>query len=212
VSTQGAVRGARAAATWLPRAALDGAARRGGSALHNARAARTLLRTAVSERAELTRLLLAPQDPNDDVPGTLTMLDPDECLRLLGTRTVGRLAYVARAGVPDIAPVNYGVADGCILIRSGAGPKLQAADRRELVAFEVDDLDEAGRGGWSVVVHGRAERVTQGRRQDPSEVPEPWAAGPRVHTIRITPRRITGRRIAGITARSPAEGLAVDLG
>jgi nitroimidazol reductase NimA-like FMN-containing flavoprotein (pyridoxamine 5'-phosphate oxidase superfamily) len=167
-----------------------------GSALENARTARDRLRAAVGERAELTRLLNLPLDTADDLSGTLTLLAADECLQLLGTRTVGRFVYVARAGVPDIVPVNYSLHDGCVLIRSGAGPKLQAAERREPVAFEVDDLDETGRGGWSVVVHGRAERVT-GREHDHASEPEPWASGPRVHTIRITPRRITGRRVDG---------------
>ena len=84
-----------------------------------------------------------------------------------------------------------------MLIRSGAGPKLQAAERRELVAFEVDELDDDSHSGWSVVVHGRAERVTEPDGADSAELPLPWAAGPRVHTIRITPRRVTGRRISG---------------
>jgi hypothetical protein len=171
-------------------------------ALHNARTARDRLVMAVGERAELTRLLNLAEDPADDEPGTLTMLDAHECLQLLETRTVGRFVYVARAGVPDIAPVNYRLEDGGVLIRSGPGPKLQAAERREFVAFEVDVLDETGRGGWSVVVHGQAERVSDPGRGDASGLPEPWATGPRVHTIRITPRRITGRRIAGVVGSS----------
>ena len=192
-----AVRFARAAVTWLPLVLIDEAAKRGAFARHNAKVARVLVRKAVAERAELTRLLHLDEEAATSTVGSLAMVDADECLKLLSTRTVGRLAYVARAGVPDITPVNYSIDDDCILIRSGAGPKLQAAERRELVAFEVDDLDETDQSGWSVVVHGRAERIMEPNRGDAPGMPRPWAAGPRVHSIRITPRRITGRRITG---------------
>lgn len=49
------------------------------------------------------------------------------------------------------AAAAAGLLGGDVLVRSGSGPKLQAAERQELVALEVDDLDEADRSGWSLV-------------------------------------------------------------
>ena len=160
------------------------------SAVDNARAAGEVLTTAVGERKEL-----APHEGTDLEHGVLGALDEAECLRLLASRSVGRFAYVARAGTPDIAPVNYVVVDRDVLVRSGPGPKLQAAERRETVAFEVDEVDEATHTGWSVVVVGRARVLREDERAG-LDVPDPWSSGPRRHVVRITPTRITGRRLA----------------
>ena len=160
------------------------------SALDNARAATGAVRLAVQDRDAL-----APRaDDEAAARGDLALLSRAQCRALLATRTVGRLAYVARAGVPDIAPVNYALDGDDVLVRSGPGPKLQAAQRGDVVAFEVDDLDEDGRTGWSVVVVGRASVVRPG--QQAADGPVPWSNGPRRHLLRITPARVTGRRLA----------------
>jgi hypothetical protein len=165
--------------------------RRTARALSNAREATLGLVSAVTDRLELTESLEA--EPEDS-PGTLRMMTAVECHELLARSTFGRLAYVARAGTPDITPVNYAYADGVILIRSGPGPKLQAAERRERVAFEVDEIDLDSRKGKSVVVAGVATRM-RGAEQpwEDEQPPIPWAAGPRREVIRIEPSRITGR-------------------
>ena len=106
---------------------------------------------------------------------------------------MGHLAYIARVGVPDIVPVNYEMDGDALLIRSAPGPKLQAAERGDVVAFEVDDIDEDRHTGWSVVVIGRARSVVTG--YDGTSAPTPWARGPRRHMIRIEPRRVDGRRL-----------------
>jgi hypothetical protein len=159
-----------------------------GSALTNARGASASIAEAVAERLRLTSAL----DAAVEEPGHLHALSPEECREVLRNGSVGRLAYIARAGVPDIVPVNYVVDGRDLLIRSGPGPKLQAAERRELVAFEVDDLDPATRTGRSVVLHGRAERESGDAATDRL----PWAAGPRRHLIRIRATRTTGRRLS----------------
>ena len=156
-------------------------------ALDNARRSLDDLREAIGDRRTA-----APVDPGDS--GDLTALSLDECAYLLGEGRVGRLAYVARSGTPDIVPVNYLWQDGIVLIRSGPGPKLQAAERGEIVAFEIDDVDHETQKGWSVVVIGKAEKVHVAELSE-SALPEPWANGPRPHVIRIQARRISGRRI-----------------
>lgn len=159
-----------------------------GRALDNALASLGSIADAVADRRDLRA-----QEASGD-PGDLQRLSVGDCLELLATRSTGRLAYIRRAGVPDIVPVNYVLHDGAIHVRSGPGPKLQAAERRDLVAFEVDDLDEATHTGWSVVVTGRAERLpfAAAAAQDTLA---PWANGPRRHTVRIQPQHVEGRRL-----------------
>lgn len=159
------------------------------AALDNARRSLETVSRSVDER----RLLQASL-PAASVPGDLGAVDRDECLALLSTSSTGRLAYVARAGVPDIVPVNYSLSGDHVLIRTGSGPKLQAAQRRETVAFEVDQIDEADHSGWSVVVAGRLRVVEP---NEPLEGPVPWATGPRRHLLLLETTRITGRRLVG---------------
>lgn len=161
------------------------------SALDNARAAADGIAQAIEDRSSLVPV---PEGEAEGADGRLAMLSEARCLELLATRTVGRLAYLARENVPDIAPVNYVLHDRDVLVRSGPGPKLQAAERGEVVAFEVDDLDERSQSGWSVVVVGRAQRLTDEEKQQ-VPTPTPWSKGPRRHVLRIQPSRITGRQI-----------------
>ena len=59
------------------------------------------------------------------VEGGVTALSRAEAEELLRRHTVGRFAYVARAGAPDVVPVNDVWSDGAVLVRSGPGPKLR---------------------------------------------------------------------------------------
>ena len=64
------------------------------------------------------------------------------------------------------------------------------------MAFEIDDIDLAAEGGWSVLVQGPARHV-QGAdlAAARSAGVEPWAPGDRELFVRIVPSRITGRRV-----------------
>jgi len=57
-------------------------------------------------------------------------------------------------------PVNYTLIDGFVVFRSGEGTKVDAVPGAK-VAFEVDQFDGVSRTGWSVVVQGRAEEITE---------------------------------------------------
>ena len=83
-------------------------------------------------------------------------LSRDECRELLKRGELGRLATAA-GGEPDIFPVNYFSDGDRILIRTAPGTKLLELTVHSAVAFETDGYteDEA----WSVVVHGRADRL-----------------------------------------------------
>lgn len=143
------------------------------------------------------RRLLQPKTTSDMTDtGDLVRLTREECLHLLASRRIGRFAYVASARALDVVPVNYiSRPDGSILFRSGPGPKLSAADRRDVVAFQVDDIDESTRAGWSVLVIGRARRLSVGEMDHIRELPKPWATGPRHQLVLVEPNRIEGRRL-----------------
>jgi nitroimidazol reductase NimA-like FMN-containing flavoprotein (pyridoxamine 5'-phosphate oxidase superfamily) len=137
-----------------------------------------------------------------DHPARKTMhnLTVPQCFDLLAKHNLGRLAFVAKVGVmPLIIPVNYVVDEDTLVFRSDPGSKLTAAIRGAPVAFEVDGgYDENNQTGWSVVVHGHAEEVT-----DPTELDRleqlpltPWSPGPKSHYVRVRPGQINGRRIS----------------
>ena len=129
--------------------------------------------------------------------GQFEELTRDECLRLFQTKTVGRVAFTAPRG-PQIFPVNYAISNETVVFRTAAYSSLAANLNNAPAAFEVDDVDDFHRAGWSVLAVGLATLV-----DDPDELvdlwrddaPEPWAAGLRTLLIRITPDQITGRRV-----------------
>lgn len=126
----------------------------------------------------------------------LQELSESECWWHLAEKTVGRLA-VSIANKPDIFPVNYRIDGETIMVKTAPGLKLAAATLGPGVAFEVDEIDESDRSGWSVVVHGTAsevERLEELLDADDLRV-DPWAAGTKNHYIRITPTEVTGRRV-----------------
>ena len=128
----------------------------------------------------------------------LRELSREECLQHLASHAgrIGRLAFVV-AGAPLNLPVNYAVHRGRVIFRTSLGTKLDHVTRGAKVAFEVDDVDPDWRSGWSVVVQGTAEEVT-----DLHEVSElrrlqlqSWVAGRRDRYVRIEPTSVTGREL-----------------
>ena len=129
-------------------------------------------------------------------------LDEAESLRLIAPGGVGRIAYASRFG-PAVLPVNYKWHDGAIVFRttrhSALDEDLQTgiAGGEYMVAFEIDEIDFAGRRGWSVLIQGPAHHVeTEAERQAAAAAGvEAWAGGERELFLRIVPHRVTGRRI-----------------
>ena len=126
----------------------------------------------------------------------LRTLSPAECFDLLEAGGVGRVGFAAADGIM-ILPVNFAVTRKTIVFRTAPDTLLAVyADGR--VSFQADHLDEAVRAGWSVLVHGHAHKVTDERevkRLEERTNLEPWAAGSRDVYVRITPARISGRRL-----------------
>ena len=121
-----------------------------------------------------------------------------ECMRLLDTGGVGRIAFATADG-PMIYPVNFMVDGQSVVFRTAAHGTLGQHIGGTDVAFEVDQLNWSSRRGWSVVVKGRAELV-----EDPAEVnrlrelgrePQPWAQGLRRLYVRIPWAELSGREV-----------------
>lgn len=145
--------------------------------------------------------------------GRLDELPSDVCVRLLGTHHLGRVAVNDEQG-PAVFPVNYVLDGGSVLFRADEGTKLDAALRGEATTFEVDTIDQIRRGGWSVILRGRAEEVV-----DPDELArarrlplQPFVAGRKARYVRVRPATVSGRRIA-VPKSLPGDWFrAADLG
>jgi len=124
-------------------------------------------------------------------------LSEDECLELLGTNSVGRVAVV-RNGQPLIFPVNYVLEGRGVAFRTDPGTKLTWATVGRL-AFEIDSTDPLHREGWSVLVQGIGREITDA--VDPwskrilARSLVPWAGGEKDHWVVISSPVFTGRRI-----------------
>jgi uncharacterized protein len=126
-------------------------------------------------------------------------IDRNGCMRLLaaGSGGVGRIAL----GVlpPTIRPLNYAFDDETqsVVFRSALGSKLRDGLSSGTAAFEIDGTDPVDQTGWSVIIAGEVEEVT-----DPAEIErleafelESWAPGVKTHWVRIRATSVSGRRI-----------------
>lgn len=135
-------------------------------------------------------------------PGVEMVMDDlsrEESLKLLGSQSLGRLA-VADHGYypPHIVPVNFILDGESVLFRSDDGLKFKLSVLSEhSVSFEADSVEPSGQMGWSVVVQGRAELLTD---EEAHAVTlgawlRPLAPGAKEQWVRIVPYTITGRRL-----------------
>ena len=124
-------------------------------------------------------------------------MDEATCRALLRTSAFGRIAFTEGA-LPAVQPVAFVVDGAEIVIPTRHGSKVAAASRHTVVAFEVDDVDLAGRTGWNVTVVGPSRLI-----DDPDEIHRlhaygvrPWAPGGEDHCyVGITMGLVTGRRV-----------------
>ncbi len=124
----------------------------------------------------------------DDDP-TLEVLTREECLRLVATLPVGRIAVNGVGGPPHVVPVNYVLDGDVIVFRTDPGTKLSALRKRP-VTFQTDLIDLFHRTGWSVSIQGWASDS-----EDPGAASESWAGGIKRHVVRVEPFHVSGRRI-----------------
>lgn len=125
----------------------------------------------------------------------LATLSLQECWACLRDAPIGRLVYTEHA-LPAIRPVNFSLHGNEIIIWSLRGGKARALPG-QVVAFEVDRVDERSHTGWSVVALGTVDVVSD--ENELLSVTErdrrPWVTGQFDHVIRIRVREVTGRRL-----------------
>ncbi len=126
-------------------------------------------------------------------------LTREECLRLLAANTFGRVAVGGSGEVPIIRPVNY-VYDApsqSVAFRTNVGSKFYFLCRLAKAAFEIDGVEPDRRIGWSVIIAGVTQEVTNPsvqRRLDALEL-DTWAPGERNHWVAIRAWNVSGRQI-----------------
>jgi transcriptional regulator with XRE-family HTH domain len=138
----------------------------------------------------------AQQSPGSGEAGAHPVLEgmrQEESVALIGTRSVGRIAYQF-AGQLVVIPINYRWLDGRVVLRTAADSPI-AQYALEPVAFEVDHVEEGLRDGWSVLINGSVRPATEDEALAAVGVVEPWAGGRRDSYLVIEPNQITGRRI-----------------
>ena len=123
----------------------------------------------------------------------LESLNVEQCHEHLAAGGIGRIVLSTGSG-PVAFPVNFVFTGGAVVLRTSDATTAKVSG---VVAFEVDHIDEAMSGGWSVLVRGHARLI-----EDPEERAvaahldiEPWAGGARLNVISIEPFEITGRVI-----------------
>lgn len=124
--------------------------------------------------------------------GRFVVLPPGECRQVLADHSVGRIGWVASAGL-TVLPVVYGLIGDDIVFRTSAHTQLAELNEPTEVAFEVDDLDFGTRVGWSIVVRGMSAPYTGDTLPD---IPAAWAPGERPLFLRIRPTTYSGRAVA----------------
>ena len=128
---------------------------------------------------------------------TVEVLSEAECRRLLAEQEVGRVAFVDR-DFPVVLPVNYVLDGNAIAIHTDRGTKFDRIPLQR-VAFEVDGIERWNHGGWSVLVQGFGQDVSDaiGTRYEDLRRREltTWLPGERSHWVTIDIQRISGRRI-----------------
>lgn len=138
---------------------------------------------------------------------TLQTLSPTECQELLHRGGVGRIG-VSVGALPAIFPVRFALFGNDIVFRIAPATLLSAAVAGTVVAFETDSLDQNGTEGWSVLVVGRGELIS-----DPVELEAarrlplvPWSTDDDDLFVRVPADLLSGRAFVGSRSRAPAFG------
>jgi uncharacterized protein len=141
----------------------------------------------------------------DARPGQIEILSDGDCVKLLRSYDLGRIAVVDREVRPLIFPINYFFDEGVIVFRTAPGAKLDLAPGAH-VGFEIDGWDADQGVGWSVLVKGIAHDITDPRGAPTGRMRfwpvHPVAPGSREHWVGIRANEITGRRFRSDAQRS----------
>ena len=128
---------------------------------------------------------------------TLHDLTEAECLALIAPGGVGRFLFVQAGRGPVAFPVNFKMDGDDVVFRVSSDSVSSEGVHQQPVSFDVDHLDEALGEGWSVLLTGAAQVITDERELGRAQALgiQPWADGDRDVFVRLSPTQITGRRI-----------------
>ncbi len=139
-----------------------------------------------------------PEQPEVSMVGSMEELDEAECLRLLASTTVGRLGFVVQER-PIVLPVNYAIDGRTIVFRTGEGTVLNRT-ALQMIAFEVDQIDDETHSGWSVLAQGVAQDVGTAIDAKSEQLRQlalvTWAPDRRDRWFRLDADTLTGRRLS----------------
>ncbi|MDQ2876842.1 MAG: pyridoxamine 5'-phosphate oxidase family protein [Actinomycetota bacterium] len=124
-------------------------------------------------------------------------LTRDECLRMVGSAPFGRIVFTVGA-LPAVQPVAHLLDGAQIIIRARLGAAISSAVHGSgtIVAYQADRIDPVQRAGWSVVIIGRAHRVTsEAQAARYRESLPPWIDGEMDEVIAIDADVVSGFRI-----------------
>ena len=139
-------------------------------------------------------------------------LTDHECRDRLTLTPFGRIALSSHA-LPVIFPIHFAMLGDDPVFRTDPGTKLMAASDGQVLCLEIDDLDVDRHEGWSVLVTGRADVLTEPEDlAAATALPlRPWTGGGSAY-VRIGAAMLSGREIRlagsehGPVARSAAVG------
>jgi hypothetical protein len=112
--------------------------------------------------------------------GRLVDLSRVECLELLGAMSVGRIAYTTD-DAPRVLPVNYVLDGDSVVFRTVSDGEVYRYALETTCAFEIDEIDEFSRSGWSVLAVAGLHLLTEEQFASLQfgKISKPWAAGRR---------------------------------
>jgi nitroimidazol reductase NimA-like FMN-containing flavoprotein (pyridoxamine 5'-phosphate oxidase superfamily) len=131
---------------------------------------------------------------SNEIEHGMEILPIPDCERLLGSGGVGILALPG-VDAPILRPVNFALSAGWLIIRTGEGQILEAAQVGSPTSFVLSQVDRLEHTGWSVVVTGKL--MDRSGIEGMADIPlRPWARAEKHRFVGLSIEQISGRRIA----------------
>jgi uncharacterized protein len=120
----------------------------------------------------------------------LRVLSEEECLQLLATVTIGRIALSSSQAMPLILPCYFSLDGRTVVLRTRHGTSLHRATDGHVVAFEADGPIGAAEPTWSVAAVGMASHPPEAPPTDDHQM----------RRVEIEIREISGRALPAQTS------------
>jgi uncharacterized protein len=137
-------------------------------------------------------------DKGDGTDHGLVALDESACWDLMTRARVGRLAWTDADGRIMVVPVNFGLDDRRVIVRTGDTALLDAARSGQRCAFQAEDLEPGLRSGWTVLVDGQLTVADDAATERLGRLADPWLRDPRPHVLVLTATQATGRMLPAV--------------